>query len=70
MLMLNVAVSAAFLLVSIVLMTGPVLQIDVGVLREEVGIAIIERSAQTVLVAAALIAAYEIVRDLRRLLRS
>ena len=51
-------------------MLSPVLQINVEVLREELGIAIIERSAQTVLVAAALIATYEIVRDVRRLIRS
>lgn len=71
MLMLNIAVSAAFLLVSAgLLMLSPVLQINVEVLREELGIAIIERSAQTVLVAAALIATYEIVRDVRRLIRS
>ncbi|KPD21910.1 HAAS signaling domain-containing protein [Idiomarina abyssalis] len=71
MLMLNIAVSAAFLLVSVgLLMLSPVLQINVEVLREELGIAIIERSAQTVLVAAALIATYEIVRDARRLIRS
>lgn len=71
MLMLNIAVSAAFLLVSAgLLMFSPVLQINVEVLREELGIAIIERSAQTVLVAAALIATYEIVRDVRRLIRS
>ncbi|MBT43541.1 MAG: hypothetical protein CMF12_13595 [Idiomarina sp.] len=71
MLMLNIAVSAAFLLVSAgLLMLSPVLQINVEVLREELGIAIIERSTQTVLVAAALIATYEIVRDVRRLIRS
>ncbi len=71
MLMLNIAVSAAFLLVSAgLLMLSPVLQINVEVLRDELGIAIIERSAQTVLVAAALIATYEIVRDARRLIRS
>ncbi|WP_417447748.1 hypothetical protein [Idiomarina abyssalis] len=71
MLMLNIAVSAAFLLVSVgLLMLSPVLQINVEVLRDELGIAIIERSAQTVLVAAALIATYEIVRDARRLIRS
>ena len=71
MLILNIAVSAAFLLVSAgLLMLSPVLQINVEVLREELGIAIIERSAQTVLVAAALIATYEIVRDVRRLIRS
>lgn len=71
MLMLNIAVSAAFLLVSIgLLMLSPVLQINVEVLREELGIAIIERSAQTILVAAALIATYEIVRDARRLVSS
>lgn len=71
MLMLNIAVSAAFLLVSIgLLMLSPILQINVEVLRDPLEIAIIERVVQTVLVVVALIATYEIVRDARRLFRS
>ncbi|RUO66334.1 hypothetical protein SAMN06297229_0166 [Pseudidiomarina planktonica] len=69
MLMLNIAVNAAFLIVAIWLMLSPVVEINENVWRGEVAIAIIERSVQVTMLVIALIVAYEIIRDIRRLLR-
>ncbi|MGM0906228.1 MAG: HAAS signaling domain-containing protein [Pseudomonadota bacterium] len=70
MLMLNIGVNTAFLIASIVLLTKPVLQINDAAWRDGLGVTIAERSIQVLLVTVALIVAYEIVRDTRRLLRN
>ena len=70
MLMLNIGVNTAFLIASIILLTEPVLQINDGAWRDGLGVTIAERSIQVLLITVALIVAYEIVRDIRRLLRN
>ncbi|MCP1338300.1 hypothetical protein NJR55_01715 [Idiomarina sp. M1R2S28] len=70
MLMLNIGVNTAFLIASIILLTEPVLQINDGAWRDGLGVTIAERSIQVLLVTVALIVAYEIVRDTRRLFRN
>ncbi|MGX5915177.1 HAAS signaling domain-containing protein [Aliidiomarina sp. Khilg15.8] len=70
MLMLNIGINCAFLVASVWLLTNPVLQIDEAVWRDGLGVAIAERGIQVLLGTVALIVAYEIVRDGRRLLRN
>ncbi|RUO69568.1 HAAS signaling domain-containing protein [Idiomarina ramblicola] len=70
MLMLNISVNSAFLMASIVLLTGPVLKNSEAAWLDGLGAAIVDRSIQALLVGVALIVTYEIVRDIRRLLRN
>ncbi|MEX1222334.1 MAG: hypothetical protein WEA82_09525 [Idiomarina sp.] len=70
MLLLNIAVNTVFLLTAIWLMLEPVLAINEIVWRAEVAVAIVERSVEVTLLVIALIVAYEIVRDIRRLVRN
>lgn len=68
LLMLNIGVSSAFVLMSVWLMANtPLLRISEEGWEGVLGVEIIERSVFTVVVAVALIAVYEIVRDVRRL---
>lgn len=70
MLMLNIGVNVAFLIASIVLLTSPVLEVNEAVWRDGQGVALAERGIQVLLVTVAFIVAYEIARDIRRLLRN
>jgi hypothetical protein len=69
MLMLNIGVNSAFLIAAIVLLTGPVVRTSEAAWRDGFGVAILERGIQGILIFVALVVAYEIVRDARRLLR-
>lgn len=69
MLKLNIGINGAFLVATMLLLTGPVLQINETAWRDGLGVAVVERSIQGVLIFVAIVAVYEIVRDIRRLLR-
>ncbi|MCH8492143.1 MAG: hypothetical protein LAT53_02740 [Idiomarina sp.] len=70
MLLLNIAVSTAFLLVSLwIMLNTPILRIYSEAWEGAVSIASIERSIFVVVFVVAIIAAYEVIRDTRRLFR-
>lgn len=70
MLMLNIAISTAFLLAAIYLLQLPaVIDVPSQAWHSTAGVAIIEMSASVTLIVIAVISGYEIIRDSRRLLR-
>jgi len=70
MLMLNIGVSTAFFLMSLWLIVNtPILRINTEALHASINVSYLELSIQVFVLVIALIAAYEVIRDIRRLVR-